>query len=275
MNRLMGVSAMCCLMAAFLAGCGSSYPSSSGSGNVKGVFLDTAVVGLSYTCGTQSGVTTAGGSFACPVGSTVTFSVGGITLCTAPFQATMTPLSCAQATNASANTSTPSVIAAVQFLMSISTTAASSGTLTITPAELQAAGSQTLNFSTATQTQLQTLVSAIDPGATLVSTTAAQSEITTTVLGALAGSYSGTYGGGSSGTWSVTIAPSGAVSGSGNDSSGGPFSVAGNLTTGTTYSGTSGTALWTGTVNTSVSPVVFSGTWSSGNLGGTFTGTEK
>lgn len=276
MNHLKSLFAMCCLMAALVAGCGSSNPPSSGSGNVNGVFLDAAVVGLNYACGTQSGVTAAGGTLACPAGSSVTFSVGGITVCTAPFQATMTPLSCAQATNASANTSTASVIAAVQFLLSISTTPASSGTLTITSAELQAAASQTLNFSTATQTQLQAVVSAINPGASLVSMATAQNEITTTVLGALAGSYSGTYSGSSSGTWSLTIASSGAVSGTGNDSVNGPFALAGSLTTGTTFSGTTTGGTWTGTVNTSMSPAVLSGTWSGGvGVTGTFTGTEK
>lgn len=261
-----------------LAGCGSNgiFPGSAGGGaggsSVNGVFADGPVVGLSYSCGGQTGVTGAGGTFTCPAKSTVTFSVGGIVLCTAPAQALMTPVSCAQATDVTANTSTPSVLALGRFLMSISTTPAASGTLTITAAELQAAANLSLNFATATDAQLLAAVQTINSGAPLVAAATAQNELNGTVIGALAGNYAGSYSGGSSGTWTVAISANGVVSGSFNDSSGKSGPIAGNLVNGTTYQGTAGSATWTGNLDTSQTPHVFSGKWNDSNINGTFTG---
>jgi uncharacterized protein YcfJ len=265
MKNQRSLFAMCCVVATLMAGCG-------GSSSVKGVFADANVTGLTFACGSKTGVTGTGGTFTCS-GKTVTFSVGGITVCTAPPKALMTPLSCAQAKDPTANTSTPSVIAITQFLMSVSTTPASSGGLTITSSELQAAKNLTLDFSTATQAQLLAAVVTTtgNSGATLVSPAAAQSEITGTVLGALAGNFAGTYSGGSSGSWTVTIAADGSVSGTATTNNG-TVPVSGSLVSGTQYSGTAGTASWTGNLDTSKNPVTFSGTWSDGSKTGTFTG---
>lgn len=268
--------AMWCIAATLLAGCGSS---STPAGMTNGVFADAPVAGASFACGTQTGATGPGGTLACPAKSTVTISVGGVTLCTQPVQPFMTPLSCAQASDPTANTSTASVIAMTQFLMSISTTPASSGTLTITSSELQNAKNLKLNFSTATQAELLAAVVTTtgNAGATLVTPAAAEAEITGTILGSLAGKkFAGTYSGGSSGTWSVTIASDGSVSGTANTNNG-PVPVSGQLVSGTTYSGTSGSATWTGTLDTSKTPAVFSGTWNDAahNNSGTFTGTEQ
>jgi hypothetical protein len=268
------VFVMCLVVTTLLAGCGSSSNKTTGT-NTNGVFADAPVVGVTYACGTQKGVTGTGGTFTCPAASSVTFSVGGITLCTATAQAFMTPVSCAQATDPSASAATPSVVAVARFLMSISTTPASSGTLTITASELQSAASLTLNFSTATDAQLLTAVDAINPGAPLVDATTAQDEITGTVNAAVAGNYAGTYTGTSSGTWTVTIASNGGVSGTATDSKGGTSTVAGNLVSGTIYSGAAGSATWTGTLDTSKTPAVFSGSWDNSPDTGTFTGTKK
>jgi len=281
MNKHKSLLAACCILTVFLAGCGSSsHPATSN--DVNGVFADAQVVGLSYTCGSTSDVTKAGGAFTCPAQSTVTFKVGGITICSAPAQAFMTPVSCAQASgNPSADASTPSVVATAQFLISIGTptgtTPGSLSTLTITSAENTAAANLSLDFSTATQTQLQTALTAVNPGQTLVSPTAAQQELTGTIATNVAGSYSGSYSGGSTGTWSVTIDASGNVSGSINDTKNGTSSVSGNLLNGTTYSGTASNATWTGTVDTSKSATtgkgtyLFSGTWTNGTDSGSFT----
>jgi len=284
---ILPVVAAFAVMTISMAGCGSS----SGPASGNGVFADAPVVGLTYTCGTQTGATGTGGTFKCPGGSTVTFSVGGITLCTESAQAFMTPLSCAQATDPSANASTPSVLAVTQFLMSISTTPASSGALTITPSELQAAANLTLNFSTATDAQLLAAVDAISPGATLVDATTAENEIISTVDAAFAGNYSGTWTATGvippgancySGTWTVVVSSSGVVSGSSTATSpgscGSSYTIAGDFNFGTTFSGTtSNPSIWTGTLDTSKTPAVFSGTWTSTQLGasGTFTGTKQ
>src|SRR5271166_1430483 len=114
----------CCGLSILLAGCSSSSkPNITPPPSMtNGVFADAPVVGLSYACGTQNGVTGTGGAFTCPTGSTVTFTVGGITLCAATAQPFMTPVSCAQANgDPSANASTPSVVATAQFMISIGT----------------------------------------------------------------------------------------------------------------------------------------------------------
>jgi hypothetical protein len=278
--------ALCCIATMFIAGCGSSSKknnnnNSSGS-NISGVFADAPVVGLSYSCGSTTGLTQAGGAFTCPKNSTVTFTVGGVTVCSAPAQALMTPVSCAQANgNPSADASTPSVVATAQFLISIGTpagtTPGSLSTLTITSAELQAASSVSLDFLTATQPELQTAVSTINPGQTLASASTAQTELTGTIATNVAGTYSGGYSGNASGTWSITIDASSNVSGSYTDSKNGTGTVSGSLANGTTYSGTAGSATWTGTVNTSKPPstgtgaYLFSGTWTNGSDSGSFT----
>jgi hypothetical protein len=281
--------ALCCIVTMCIAGCGGSSKTpgstSTSSGSVNGVFADAPVVGLSYSCGSTTGVTGSGGAFTCPQNSSVTFTVGGVTICSAPAQAFMTPVSCAQANgDPSADASTPSVVATAQFMISIGTptgtTPGSMSTLTITSAELQAASGLSLDFSTATQGQLQTAVSTVNPGQTLVSASTAENELTGTVAANVAGSYSGTYSGSDSGTWTATVDSSGNVSGTYTSTSGkgGTGTITGALVSGTTYSGTAGNSTWTGAVNTSqppttgTGPYLFSGSWNGTNgASGSFT----
>jgi hypothetical protein len=134
-----------------------------------------------------------------------------------------------------------------------------------------------LDFSTATQADLQTAVSTVNPGQTLASPSTAQNELTGTVAANVAGSYSGSYSGNNSGTWTVTIDASGNVSGTFTDTVNGTGPISGALVNGTTFSGTAGNASWTGTVDTSKSPTtgkgpyLFSGAWTNGSGSGTFT----
>ena len=63
---------------------------------MTGVFLDAAVEGLDYTAASgTSGTTNAKGEFNCRSGETVAFSLGGITLGSAPCGAVITPLTLA------------------------------------------------------------------------------------------------------------------------------------------------------------------------------------
>ena len=277
--------ALCCSVTILIVGCSSSKTSNNNGGGstVSGVFADAPVEGLSYSCGSTTGVTKTGGTFTCPSKSTVSFTVGAVTICNAPAQAFMTPVTCAQANgDSSADASTSSVVATAQFIISIGTPTGtqpgSLSTLTITSAELQAASALTLDFSTATQADLQTAVTTVNPGQTLASPATAQTELTGTIATNVAGNYSGSYSGSGSisGTWSVAIDSGGNVSGTFTDSKNGTGTVSGNLVNGTTFSGAAGNAAWIGTVDTSKSstagsgPYLFSGTWINGSDSGTF-----
>jgi hypothetical protein len=57
-----------------------------------GVFIDSAVSGLSYYCGEYSGVTGSDGRFSCVNGDYVTFHVGGITIGSAVFAPIISPI---------------------------------------------------------------------------------------------------------------------------------------------------------------------------------------
>jgi hypothetical protein len=286
-NPRMLVVALCCVATMFITSCGSSNnkittPPPTAS-TVNGVFADAPVTGLNYSCGTTTGSTGTGGSFTCPKSSTVAFTVGGVTICSAPVQPFMTPVSCAQANgNPTADASTPSVLAVAEFMISIGTPSGtppgSLSTLTITSAEVKAAAGLSLDFSTATQAELLAAVNTVNPGQTLVSATSAQNELTGTIATNVAGDYSGSYSGDDSGTWTITSDNSGNVTGSYTNSKG-TGTVTGTLVYGTTYSGTAGNSTWTGTVDTSKvpttgkGPYLFSGTWTNtvNPASGTFT----
>lgn len=93
---------------AMLAACGGSSDSTSQSGSggtaagVTGTFLDSAVEGLEYVAGSSAkAATNAKGEFTCKEGETVTFSIGGITLGSAPCGKTITPQTLAGAASMS------------------------------------------------------------------------------------------------------------------------------------------------------------------------------
>jgi hypothetical protein len=83
-----------------LAGCGGSDNAAPARTSMTGVFLDGAVENLDYVAGTAAKAsTTAKGEFTCYAGDTVTFSIGGIALGSAPCAATITPLQLAGVTD--------------------------------------------------------------------------------------------------------------------------------------------------------------------------------
>ena len=80
--------ALLCTLAT-LPGCGGSDDPPA----VDGTFLDSAVEGLEYVAGSGTKTSTdANGRFACKSGDTVTFSLGGVTLGSAPCGSLITPL---------------------------------------------------------------------------------------------------------------------------------------------------------------------------------------
>lgn len=76
-----------------LASCGGSDNDAPARTPITGVFLDGAVENLDYIAGTAAkSSTTAKGEFTCYAGDTVSFTIGGIALGSAPCAATITPL---------------------------------------------------------------------------------------------------------------------------------------------------------------------------------------
>lgn len=274
-----GGIALAAAAALTLAGCGGGDSVVAGGGTVTGTFIDATVVGLGYKCGTSaalSGSTNASGEFTCKTGEAVAFYVGGIKLgSVAAAQAVVTPL---DLVGAGAGPSNPKVINIVRFLMSISSTPAASGTLTINPAVMTAATALAIDFTQDTPTNLDTVITAVKPAGAVVATQQeATDHMASSIKGLFAGSFSGTFGGSLGGTWVLTIDKQGVVTGTATDTTQATYSVVGSMATtvgtGSTYSftGTSGGVPWTGTLNLLTKQ--FSGTWNDGaGASGTFTG---
>jgi hypothetical protein len=266
------ITAMVCMSLA-LAGCGGGDSSAVGaSTSFTGKFVDAAVAGMAYRCGSSTvttGLTTATGEYTCTTGQPVAFYVGDILIgSVSSAMAVVTPL---DLVGASASPTNARVMNIVRFLMSISSTNPTTGTITIDPAVATAAAGQTADFAVGS-TVLDTLISTIKPGATVYTTAQATTHVAASITGLFAGNYSGTYGGSSNGNWSIAIDANGVASGT-SDAGAITGTMATTLSTGSTYgfSGTAGSVPWTGTLN--ISTKIFSGTWNDGAGGtGTFTG---
>ncbi|NOU01494.1 MAG: hypothetical protein HOO95_07980 [Gallionella sp.] len=260
-----------------LIGCSGGGDSTPATTNVTGKFIDATVVGMDYKCGTSttvSGTTNSTGQYTCPAGQTVAFYVGDILIgSVSSAMAIVTPLDLVGVANGASPTQV-TVTNIVRFLMSISSTNPTTGTLTIDPAVVAAAAGKTADFTANIPTGLDTLINAIKPGATVYTNAQATAHVTASINGLFAGNYAGTYSGAVSGTWSVSVDANGAVTGSIDGAAG---TVTGNmgttLSTGSTYgfTGFGNGYAWTGTLN--VSTKKFSGTWDDGAGTGTFTGT--
>jgi hypothetical protein len=242
------------------------------STSFTGKFVDAAVAGMAYRCGSSTvttGLTTATGEYTCTTGQPVAFYVGDILIgSVSSAMAVVTPL---DLVGASASPTNARVMNIVRFLMSISSTNPTTGTITIDPAVATAAAGQTADFAVGS-TVLDTLISTIKPGATVYTTAQATTHVAASITGLFAGNYSGTYGGSSNGNWSIAIDANGVASGT-SDAGAITGTMATTLSTGSTYgfSGTAGSVPWTGTLN--ISTKIFSGTWNDGAGGtGTFTG---
>lgn len=171
---------LCALAAsAMLVACGGGSGSTTAS---TGVFLDSAVDGVSYSTATQSGVTSGGGMFTYIVGETVTFSVGSITLPTVTAGAKITPFDIAGSTDINND----KVVNILVFLQSIDNDGDPSNGITITEATRNSA-TTALDFSkTKAEFRAQTaltniVVAARGSGAKAVSEAAAAAHFKTTI----------------------------------------------------------------------------------------------
>jgi hypothetical protein len=272
--------ALAAAVALTLSGCGGGdSATATAAGTVTGKFVDATVVGLGYMCGTATTVkfTDTSGQFTCATGEAVAFYVGGIKLgSVASAQAVVTPLDLVGAGATPANQTVNNI---VRFLMSISSTAASSGVLTIDPTVVTATTGKTVDFTKVVAADLDAVINAVKPAtATVATVQQATDHMSTSVFGLFSGAYSGSFAGSFSGSWKIDISSAGVVTGTETDSTGVVGQVVGNMATtmgkGSTYSfsGTGGGTPWTGTLN--VLTKQFSGTWDDGaGSKGTFTGT--
>lgn len=258
---------------ALLAGCGgggSSGGSTESPQAQTGKFIDSAVAGLGYTCGSFSGTTDAAGTFNYEAGSACTFKIGGITLGSASAAPTLTPVSLV---SGAVDESHPVVANVSRLLISLDADNNPANGLEIASSVTAALASSSLDVTdTANFDALASAaVAAGIPGRTLVSTTAATSHLNATLLGLLAGSYSCSFSGGDSGTVNVTIA-NGTVSGSGTSRYSAGFAVGGQVVssgdTTLTAGGTSTGGTFTGKIT---SEGTGSGSWQAGSASGTWT----
>lgn len=179
-----------------------------------GVFLDARVAGLSYSSGTQSGVTDANGTFTYVVGQSVTFRVGGVTIGTvAAGKSAITPVDLV----ANGSGSSLHVQNIVRFLMLMDSDGNPANGLTISDAlRSRAANWQPLDLATV---NLETAVSStsilgdtsVDTGQVrpLPSIGDAVAHLEGSVRCLYTGIFSGTYRGDDRGRWALVIGPAG------------------------------------------------------------------
>ena len=210
-SRTNGLVALGFVCALGLAGCGGGGDGGGdGGGGVTtavGVFKDSNVSGLSYVSGNQAGVTGASGSFTFEVGQPVTFSVGGVTIGTAPGKSVVTPVDLV----AGGNTSSVEVQNIARFLLMLDNDGDPSNGINISPAVQNVAKTfSQVNFKTADlATELASIVSAVSSADgvthTLPNAATAKVHLESTFLCAHAGAFRGRYTGGDSGPFGVLV----------------------------------------------------------------------
>jgi hypothetical protein len=244
-----------------------------------GYFLDSAVAGLSYTSGAQSGLTNESGKFTYEVGQTVTFKLGGVTLGSANGSDTVTPIDLV-ADGTAANTA---VLNIVRFLMLLDDNNDPADGINIVEAvRTKAASWPAVDFaSTSFDSNIAPIISdamAINSTATLPTSKDASAHLRSTYYCAASGGYQGDFTattGSGNGTWKLVIDPlNGVIEGRGHENTqNSDFDISGLLKADATKSfavGSAGTASFTGTIGTGGA---ITGTWVGG--GGSDTGTFK
>ncbi len=194
----------------FVAACGGggSGPD-SGTKELSGQFLDSAVSGLRYeTSGGSSGITNASGTFNYRAGERVKFYLGDILLGEAKGAATVTPIDLVP--NAS-DASDPTVQNIARLLQSMDEDGNPGNGITISPAVRDAAAGLTIDFSAGDfDSQATSLLQKVFEGVgtappMLVAASDAEQHLQGTLIGRWAGTYRGTYTGDDTGTWEFTV----------------------------------------------------------------------
>jgi len=195
-----------------------------------GRFVDSAVQGLSYTCGAATSLTDASGEFDFVFGQSCAFRVGGIALGSSTAgNVVLTPLALVPA---AIDETHPTVNNIARLLLSLDSDGDPGNGIVIADSIRSALAGATLNvaalpatFATAAQALLDTVL----PGRTLVDSAQAAGHLKATLLSLFDGDYDCGYVGAASGAVTVHIG-NGVITGSGtDDESGAPLQVNGAL----------------------------------------------
>ena len=159
-----------------LTACGDGGSSSSGSNAQNGVFIDSAVEGVTFTTATQSGTTDSTGTFSYLSGEIVSFYIGDILIGSAQGQAQLTPL---EFVPGAVDETDPQVTNILRFVQSLDSDNNPDNGITISSMVATQAVGQSLDFSLATaafETVAEALISVLTSGAvtTLVDASTAQ-----------------------------------------------------------------------------------------------------
>ncbi|WP_135622363.1 hypothetical protein [Solemya pervernicosa gill symbiont] len=196
-----------------LSGCGGgSSDSDSGAGatTLSGVFTDSPVKGLNYSCAPSglSGVTTAGGIYEYEDGDSCTFSIGDVEIGSAVADGVVSPIDLVS----DSSPTDPTVVNIVQLLMMLDDDGDPSNGIELdgsssTGADFSAAvGGGTVDFSSATfDVDMDDVESSL--GRTLPSDSDAEDHLTSSLSCALSGAFTGTFSGDIAGNWGVVIDP--------------------------------------------------------------------
>lgn len=260
------------LVALTLAGCGGS----GGGGGPSGTFLDSPVEGLTVTSGTKISTTDAAGRFAYLPGAQAMFAVGDIVVGLGLAAPVMTPLSLVPG---AVDETDDEVVNIARFLQTLDLDQDVDDGITIDPLVAQAALGMSLDFSTdpttfagLAQPVLDAITAGLPGGArTLVDAAEALAHLQRTLRTIVAGRYTGQYEGDDQGPFTVFVDRDGALYGWAVSAFDGVISleglaqtdggfVAGNASTGATFSGDIG------------SDGSLAGTWVLGAESGTFAG---
>ncbi|GEM_PF-2712690 len=217
------------------AGCDGNDLPYFGNGQEEiysGQFLDSAVANLDYSSSTQSGTTDATGRFKYQKNESVTFSVGGVTLGTAPGRAIVTPLNLVS----NSTSSTPEVQNITRFLLALDRDDDPRNGITISPAVKSVAKNwPSIDFSAS---DFDSLVTALLSEAGSVDGRTAQmpapaeatEHLERTIFCAYGGGFSGIFSSASSrGEWMLVVDEEGIIAGVGKDSSGTGFRLEGRM----------------------------------------------
>ncbi|MCP4430161.1 MAG: hypothetical protein GY806_04205 [Gammaproteobacteria bacterium] len=234
-------------------GCGGG--GGDGDDKPRGVFIDSAVSGLTAVSGDQVTTTNANGEFTYIKGTFVDFRLGfnGPFIGLASAQPIMSPLQLAN----TSNINDEEVTNIARFLQTIDADMNPENGITIDSSVIDAAVGISINFNqgvtqfeTSEQANIDALTASLPGGArALVAVDDARAHLQRSISTVVTGRYDGSYGGDGKGTFSVFVDRSGALFGWATDTVDGHITlngsasvvdgfVAGNASTGTTFSGT-------------------------------------